>query len=1079
MNFAILERVSNSISQDGSIAMSTDRDVVGDLLDEWEERRATYPSADRFLADHCPDSPPEVVAEFRRRAGDLLAIDSILGSENDDKEDSAQNTAPEPSLGVGEKLSVISECEVSRFHARGGLGEVHVAHDTALGRSVAVKVIQKDRAKWPLSRRRFEREAEITGQLEHPGIVPIYGVGSTTGGGIAYVMRFVEGDTFREAIERFYANTRSDPEQRLAFRQLLSRFVAVCNTMDYAHSRGVIHRDIKPSNILIGKHGETLVVDWGLAKRIGETEDDEAISDSETPSRQLDERLTETGNTLGTPAYMSPEQTAGDNDRVRATSDVFSLGATLFEMLTGRSPTLTGSRRIPALRPLNTRIPRPLEAVCLKAMSINPEDRYETAGQLADEVERWLADEPVQAWREPWPVRMRRWITRHRTVVATTVVGIVIASTASAIAVVLLSTAWGNERIAKELAEKREAEAITQRDQATRNFAWAQEAVDRFFTRVSEDHLLNQSGMQPLRKQLLGLAANYYDKFIIARPSDANSRKELAEAYRRLARITAITESESAAIPVLEKGIDAFRKLADANPDVLEYRIGLASCLTDLGRYRRVVGDRLKCDEAYKAAIDELARLEQVHPSDERVNKSLAAVRANYSGYLGDEERFVEAKEFLEQALASYRKLETQTPGAFQLSIADLVGNLAVLARREGNEKAAQLRFKEALDLHERYASIHKDELLARQRLGRSRYNLAASYQRTSDDSSAEKLFDQAVKVQQPLADSNPEDAKIQHEYAQTLSELGLLHEGHDRTDKAVRNLVAAVKIQLRLATLKPDVTAYKAELADTWDTLAMVYERSNMLSAAKQASERALVVRDGLAKQFPSDANHQSQLGLTVGFLAGIVAKTGKHDDALLWHRTSIRHLEAALKLRPASPDVVGSLQGVKIDMARSLFNVGKLLEAEKTIADAIAMKSGVELPASAHLLHARIIAEQGRVKDAAKVIAGLDTDTMLPTELFDAADVHAVLAGKPTASPGGREEQQRHVAAAVLLLRRIFESRAFPPDGFLRDIEADAALGAIRDDLNFRRLLADIKSAGNASPADATPIPPNTPQN
>ena len=171
--------------------------------------------------------------------------------------------APSTATPDGQRFRIL------RPHARGGLGAVFVALDEELHREVALKQILDHHADDPTSRTRFVLEAEITGGLEHPGIVPVYGLGTYGDGRPYYAMRFVRGDSLKEAIAAFHADEslKTDPGRRsLALRKLLRRFVDVCNAIDYAHTRGVLHRDIKPANVILGKHGETLVVDWGLAK---------------------------------------------------------------------------------------------------------------------------------------------------------------------------------------------------------------------------------------------------------------------------------------------------------------------------------------------------------------------------------------------------------------------------------------------------------------------------------------------------------------------------------------------------------------------------------------------------------------------------------------------------------------------------------------------------------------------------------------------------------------------------------------------------------------------------------------------
>jgi serine/threonine protein kinase/formylglycine-generating enzyme required for sulfatase activity len=409
------------------MATSAVEDRLLDLLVRWDELRQQ--GCDATAEELCADCP-ELAGDLGDRMKAMRGIDPVL-----DIEEAALFSTPGDSSSeraadceVQDLMRALAVYRPQRHHARGGLGEVLAARQEELGRLVALKRIRPERLH-EAARKRFLLEAVITAGLQHPGIVPVYGLGQDDNGPF-YSMPLIEGQTLQEAIEKFHRDPflgRNPGQRSLRFRELLQKLMTVCDTMAYAHDQGVIHRDLKPSNIMLGCYGETLVMDWGLAKRFG-VDDWDGEQAVKVPSpRTMPEDLTATGAVLGTPQYMSPEQAKGLP--TGPASDVFNLGLILYAILTGtpafQSVSLGGADPLKVVRDAavlpprlrNRHVPRALDSICVKALASRPEDRYPSAKDISEEIRRWMGDEPVLAWREPLATRARRWVLRHRSFV--------------------------------------------------------------------------------------------------------------------------------------------------------------------------------------------------------------------------------------------------------------------------------------------------------------------------------------------------------------------------------------------------------------------------------------------------------------------------------------------------------------------------------------------------------------------------------------------------------------------------------------------------------------------------------------
>jgi serine/threonine-protein kinase len=489
---------------------------------------------------------------------------------------------------------------------KGGLGEVFVALDGELNREVALKEVQARHLDSADGVARFLREAEVTGRLEHPGVVPVYGLGVYPDGRPYYAMRLIRGDTLRQAIGRFHRDARSSPgERRVAFRGLLQRFVEVCNAVAYAHSKGVIHRDLKPDNVMLGPYGETLVIDWGLAGAFaqGPAETDAPAS---APSPAGAAGGTQTGHVLGTPAYMSPEQARGDKAAVGPRSDVYGLGAILYELLTGRAPhqgadgmamlTAAASGDFPPPRQIKRDAPPALDAVCRKAMALPSGDRYGAAKELAAEVERWLADEPVTAYREPWTVRLGRWARRNRTLVTGLGVLLLTATAALAVGLVLVNREKEQTRLALERSRAAERSAAQQRQLALRT-------LQRVVKQIHE-RLKDEPNQQELRKELLAEALAGLKE--VARAADTAAADhetvwvliELGDIFRVI-EIGGLAEARR----LFEQAHDLARQLAEADPRSAIAQRDLSASLSRLGDVQQEQGDTKGALDSFQEAL--------------------------------------------------------------------------------------------------------------------------------------------------------------------------------------------------------------------------------------------------------------------------------------------------------------------------------------------------------------------------------------------------------------------------------------------------------------------------------------------
>jgi serine/threonine-protein kinase len=858
---------------------------------------------------------------------------------------------------------------LTHLHAQGGLGQVWLARDTNLGREVALKELKPERTQHPTVTARFLEEARITSQLQHPGIVPIYELVHRDGGWQPfYTMRFVKGRTLSDAIRDYHQKRVAKKATPLDRQALLRAFEGVCQAVAYAHSRGVLHRDLKGLNVVLGDYGEVIVLDWGLAKLVKPAEETNDAS-LVTSSAQGEVGGTVQGQVLGTPAYMPPEQASGRPDLVDQRSDVYGLGAILYEILTGWPP-FTGSdledvlRRVRSEEPARPRqvcanVSRVLEAICLKALAKKPAERYATARELAEDVQRYLADEPVQAYREPLTDRVRRWGRRHRSV-------------ASAAAMLLVTGVVGLSAglwaVGREQQKTRAALVRAQKAE--------QDTLEDY--RASTDDAIEQligsrPELGPQEKAYLEKTLKRWQVFADRTEDDARSRAIRAEGQFRVARLRhELRQSKEAvagyreALALYEKlaeefpGVHVYRqhlafahhylgaqladqkqfakaaehdrkalamrqKLADDFPAVPAYRQGLARTHNNLGTVLAGQNEREKAAEHYRQAIDIFQKLANVYPTEPAYPNDLAGIHINLGNLLADQNQREKAAEQYRKALNLQQKLVGEHPsvGVYRERLASSHHGLGNLHMAGGLEAKAAEQLQKALLIRRKLV----EEFPA---LPHHRANLAGTYsllglllQRQKQWAKAAEQYQKALDIRQKLADAMPALPGYRHELAKSYYDLGNLLASRDQPEKAVELYGKALAIQQKLAGDFPAVIVYRQELASSHNQLGSLLRNHNQSDRAAEQYRQELATRQKLADDFPAVPAYRQELANSHNTLGIFLAAQNQAKQAAVHFREGLAIREKLANDFPAVP-------GYRQELALSHNNLGIMLAGQ-----------------------------------------------------------------------------------------------------------------------------------------------------
>ncbi len=775
---------------------------------------------------------------------------------------------PQATNTVGTPTSSGSRFRILRPHAKGGLGVISVARDDELHREVALKEIQSQHAHDSNSRARFVMEAEITGCLEHPGIVPVYGLGQYGDGRPFYAMRFIRGDSLKDAVDAFHRATYLSPSDRsLELRKLLGRFVDVCQAIEYAHSRGVLHRDLKPGNIMLGKYGETLVVDWGLAKAVGRQEPNASGGEATLhPSAASGSAPTQMGMAIGTPAYMSPEQASGQLDKLGPASDVYSLGATLYHVLTGQAPfgrddLPTTLRKVqtgdfPKPHEVNPLVARPLEAICLKAMSLQREDRYPSPAAVAEDVEKWLADEPVRAYAEPLTVRTRRWLRKHPKSVAAVTAAVLVGITSLA-------------AIATVVANKNVALAKANSDLRLANTA------ERKATKEAE------------AKRREAEAARAKEQQALAKEEEARKRSEtvsqyLVNAFRR--PDPSVDGREVKVAEVLDQAVKQIDvDFKDHQP------VTKAGFLDAIGRTYRGLGLPTQAleisDRAYRLFRDELGE------DDRSTVVAYSNLALSYHEAGQPSKALPMGEECFKRSQVIFGETHPQT--------LMVMNNLAIMLGASGDFQKAVALHQQCLKQREATLGKNHEDTLG------SLNNLAAAYAQAGDAETSRAMFQQSLeRMQKELGEDHPATLNALDNLAIAYKSEGQLKQALPLSEKC---------LEKRRKILGPD----HPQTLNSINSLAMLFEAMGQFAKAVPLLEECLEKR-----RSRQGDDHPATLAACSN-LAFALESAGHSDKALpLYQQTAERHQKV---LGDDHPQTLQALMG----LASAYSSTGRLKEA------------------------------------------------------------------------------------------------------------------------------------------------------
>lgn len=828
-----------------------------ELLDQYLSalERGVPPSVEDLIA-----TAPDLTEPLRDYVNRLQELHAVAAGFHAPGAGPAETVEPPAANAAGR----LGDFVLIREIGRGGMGIVYEARQISLDRRVALKVLPFAAVLDAKQIARFKNESQAAAQLHHPHIVSVFAVGVERGVHY-YAMQYIDGQPLDVAIAQLrerrrqtrqrglqpgaaqpalLASTRHSPlstraPDSLEYFQAIARLgMQAAQALHCAHEHGVVHRDIKPSNLLLDFEGKLWVTDFGLARF------------------QTDVTLTRTGDMVGTMRYMSPEQATGRSVLVDHRTDVYSLGITLYELLTlcpafrdDEGPALL--RRIERhepLRPrrLNAQIPVDLESVVLKAIVKSRDDRYATADELAADLQRFLDGVPTAAKPPGVLEGARKWVRRHRKMVAAGA-----ACAALGLGMLLVAALLVLQQHAEKQAALAAAERNLQRAEA--NFHQAKQAVDEFGACLAE-RLAGIPGVEPLRRELLGETLRYYEGFIKQAADDPSLQEDIAITYSKIGGITERTGRTNEALAAYRQAVAVLERLLQRQEDARAAQTLLALCRSNLGLLLARTGQADEGLRQVSAALEIQRGLAENFPDEPSFRAAVALTHNNLGllkSQLGENDQ---AERCYLAALEAQRELRRQDPQDSKLlrNMAGTLNNLSML---------------------------------------HSRTRLAT----------AVEFAEEALQLRRQLGQANSADPEVLNELALACNNTGALYSRQNQNPRAVEAYSEAIRLQTRLTQLAPAVVAYRGDLAVSYNNLGLLHSQQEDHAAALKAFRQALTIQQELVERVPDDPDFISSLAGIYNNLGMVLLKQHASAPAVEAFQTAVRLQEDACRRSPA----------------------------------------------------------------------------------------------------------------------------------------------------------------------------------